>query len=74
MNVDSSAAEDASTALLEAYANVLEQITLTPYVKALHLEHVRITKELGFGPELENARSLMSTYFPLPEGEVMCPY
>ena len=54
---------------MERYAALLDQITSAPFDKQLHLQHIDLTKKLGDEQGLEDARNMMATYFPLPEGE-----
>lgn len=46
----------AESALLDEYSGILEQISETPYQRALHLQHIDITKKLGLPQELDGAR------------------
>ncbi|KAL8280474.1 hypothetical protein RQP46_007122 [Phenoliferia psychrophenolica] len=52
-------------ALLEEYTALVPQLQATPFSRELHLEHIRIASLLGLTDELEQARELLLSYFPL---------
>lgn len=54
--------------LLDKYTALVPQLQATPYSRPLHLEHVEITKGLGLVEELDAARNLLNSYFPLSQG------
>ena len=58
--------------LLEEYTQLVPQLQESPYTRSLHLEHIRITSALGLADELDQARSLLANYFPLPARASIC--
>ena len=54
--------------LLEQFTELIPQLQVSPYTRDLHLQHILITKTLGLVEELEQARSMLESYFPLTEG------
>lgn len=55
--------------LLDEYTAVVTELQEKPFTRALHLEHVRIASLLGLSDELEQARELLLSYFPLSPRE-----
>lgn len=56
--------------LLEQYSALIDQVAQNPYDRQLHLEHIRLTKELKDQTGLESARDMMATYHPMSDGEL----
>jgi hypothetical protein len=61
--------EDGEGDLLEQYLALLDELKQSAYELALHQQHLQLTAKLGDADGLEGAREMMSTYFPLSEGE-----
>lgn len=49
--------------MLDEYSNLIELISTNPFKLELHLNHIKLTKELGLRDELNEAREMFIQYF-----------
>lgn len=61
-------ADASSEEAVQQYSSLLEQISSSPYQRDLHLERVRLAKQLGLSDEVEQGRQAYAQFLALSEG------
>ncbi|GAA5954263.1 hypothetical protein JCM8115_003354 [Rhodotorula mucilaginosa] len=62
-------ADASSEEAVQQYSSLLEQISSSPYQRDLHLERVRLAKQLGLSDEVEQGRQAYAQFLALSEEE-----
>ncbi|GAA5869364.1 hypothetical protein JCM8547_008653 [Rhodosporidiobolus lusitaniae] len=61
--------EPAEQDAVQHYSSLLEQLATTPYQRDLHLDRIRLAKELSLDDEVEQAREAWTSVSPLNDAE-----
>lgn len=61
-------ADSSSDETVQQYSSVLERLNETPYDRDLHLERIRLAKQLGLGDEVEQGRQAYAQVLALSPG------